>query len=241
MTSYLLTERKPNPPHDDVPSVVSSLIDSAVTALDADPDASRRCLVRASAILRAHTGGQSRTGTRPPFKGGLARWQLDRVLDHIEQHLAEPLSGTRLATVIDVSVGQLFRAFKASVGLSPLRYIAARRLELACVLLRTTRHPLSDIAIASGFFDQSHLCRVFRRSVRSSPAAWRRANAADPAAARPRAGAAGGAGVGTPLPDSPVQLSPLRTNKTVPFGTILSTRKKRSEVPIYGRCWRMTW
>ena len=127
----------------------------------------------------AHEAEAGREG-RP--RGGLARWQLNRLVDYIDQHLAARITGEDLATLIEVSVGQLFRAFKASVGLPPLQYVLSRRLELACSLLRTSREPLSQIALTAGFRDQSHLCRVFRRVLDVTPAAWRRANAADPEA-----------------------------------------------------------
>jgi AraC family transcriptional regulator len=37
-----------------------------------------------------------------------------------------------------------------------------------------TKLPLADIAVACGFADQSHLTRVFSKTFRISPAAWRR-------------------------------------------------------------------
>jgi len=69
-----------------------------------------------------------------------------------------------------------YRAFKVSVGISPCHYINGRRVELACVMIKTTHAPLAQVAIAWGLCDQSDLCRVFRRSLGMSPAAWRRAN-----------------------------------------------------------------
>jgi transcriptional regulator GlxA family with amidase domain len=105
----------------------------------------------------------------------LLTWQLNRVVDYIETHLADKITATDLADLIDVSMGQLFRAFKISVGVSPFQYIARRRVELACTLMKTTREPLSQLAAACGMCDQAHLCRVFRRTIGMSPSAWRRA------------------------------------------------------------------
>jgi AraC-like DNA-binding protein len=50
-----------------------------------------------------------------------------------------------------------------------------RRVEVAKEKLRNTGLSLSDIALACGFGDQSHLTRVFTRMVGVSPGAWRRA------------------------------------------------------------------
>lgn len=170
----------PQPSIQCIPAVISSLIEGAVAAFDADRAASLRDLLRAAAILRARTGHTQRTHHEVQPRGGLVRWQMNRVIDYIEQHLAQRITGADLAKLIDVSVGQLFRAFKASVGVPPLQYVAARRLELACSMLRTTQEPISQVALASGFYDQSHLCRVFRRVLGASPTVWRRSQAQDP-------------------------------------------------------------
>ncbi len=163
-----------------IPAIVSTLIAGAVATFDADRNTSRRYLLQASAILQASAGHQAKIGRDARRRGGLARWQLNRVVDYIEQHLPGKISGEDLAAQIGVSVGQLFRAFKASIGIPPLQYVASRRLEVACSLLRTTRDPLSHIALTAGFCDQSHLCRVFRRAIGMTPLAWRRSNASDP-------------------------------------------------------------
>jgi AraC family transcriptional regulator len=161
---------------EDIPAAVPSLIDAAVAAFDADRDTSRRYLMRASALLRAKSGAcADADGARPSeSRGGLLAWQLNRVVDYIETHLTEKMMATDLADLIDVSVGQMMRAFKVSVGVPPFRYIARRRVELACTMMSTTREPLSQIAIACGMCDQAHLCKVFRRTIGMSPAVWRR-------------------------------------------------------------------
>jgi AraC family transcriptional regulator len=162
------------------PAIVSTLIDGAVATFDADRNASRRYLLRAAAILKATAphGGKIRRDAH--LRGGLAQWQLIRVVDYIEQHLPDRITGEDLASQIGVSIGQLFRAFKASLGIPPLQYVASRRLELACSMLRATREPMSQIALTAGFCDQSHLCRVFKRAVGVTPSAWRRTHASDP-------------------------------------------------------------
>ena len=169
-----------------IPVAISVLIDSAVAAFDADRDTSRRYLLRASAILRAQcaTQGDARRAQDALPPGGLATWQVNRVVDYIEQHLGEKITGQDLARLVGVSVGTMFRAFRVSVGVSPFHYIVRRRIEFACALLQTTREPLAQVAIASGLCDQSHLCRVFRRVMGMTPAMWRRAKGNDPEPAK---------------------------------------------------------
>ena len=161
---------------EDIPAAIPSLIDAAVVAFDADRDTSRRYLLRASALLRVGCGAcADAEGSRPSVsRGGLLAWQLNRVIDYIEMHLAEKIMAMDLADVINVSVGQLIRSFKISVGVPPFHYIAGRRVELACTMMSTTQEPLAQIAIACGLCDQAHLCKVFRRMIGMSPSTWRR-------------------------------------------------------------------
>jgi AraC family transcriptional regulator len=161
---------------EDIPAAIPSLIHAAVAAFDADRDTSRRYLMRASALLRLGCGVRADAeGIRPSeSRGGLLAWQLNRVVDYIEAHLAAKIMAMDLADLANVSVGQLTRAFKISVGVPPFHYIASRRVELACMMMSTTLEPLSQIAIACGLCDQAHLCKVFRRMVGMSPSTWRR-------------------------------------------------------------------
>jgi AraC family transcriptional regulator len=172
----------PEAPTHQLPTAISSLIAGAVATFDADRDASRRYLQRASALLQAQWDASHDPGSRrgPKFPAGLAAWQVNRVLDYIEVHLSRRITLCDLARPIQVSREKLCRGFKISVGVSPSRYIAMRRVERACVMLKTTHEPLSQVAISCGLYDQSHFCRIFRRVRGVSPAAWRRANSIDP-------------------------------------------------------------
>jgi transcriptional regulator GlxA family with amidase domain len=158
-----------NASYQDIPTAIPSLIEAAVAAFDADRDTSRRYLLRASALLCVKRARQSEP------QGGLLAWQLNRVLDYIETHLADKITVRDLASLINVSMGRLSRVFKISVGVTPSHYIAKRRVELACTMIRTTGEKLSQVAVACGLCDQPHLCKLFRRIVGVSPSAWRRA------------------------------------------------------------------
>jgi AraC family transcriptional regulator len=165
-----------NTPNQDIPAAIPSLIDAAVAAFDADRDTSRLYLLRASALLGLKRGARS-TGSakRAECRGRLSAWQLNCVIDYIEAHLAEKITAMDLAVLTQVSTGHLFRAFKLSVGVTLFHYIALRRIELACTMMKTTREPLSQLALACGLSDQAHLCKVFRRTLGVTPSAWRRA------------------------------------------------------------------
>ena len=121
----------------------------------------------------AQTYGGMQIGPRL-VKGGLAPWQARRA----KEMLAANLSGaTALAAIADacgLSLGHFSRAFRKSTGLAPHTWLLQARVERAMMLLRQPSQPLSEIAIACGFVDQSHFTRVFVQRVGTTPGAWRR-------------------------------------------------------------------
>jgi hypothetical protein len=65
-------------------------------------------------------------------------------------------------------------AVPAEFGLSPQAWLSASRLRWAKHQLRTSAAPISDIALAAGYSEQSALTRALRRECGQTPAAWRR-------------------------------------------------------------------
>ncbi len=107
--------------------------------------------------------------------GGLSRYQQRRIVEYIEAHLADTLSVECLAAVAGVSGHFLLRHFKARFGSAPHAYVLARRLERARVLLVDSDCDVATIANQTGFADQPHLTRAFKRAYDATPAAYRRA------------------------------------------------------------------
>ncbi len=109
-------------------------------------------------------------------KGGLAPWQVRKIVAHVEDHLDDAVGVPELATLARLSVSQFSRAFKQSFGVSPHAYVMNRRVNRAQALMLRAREPLSQIAIAVGLADQAHLSKLFRRLTGETPNAWRRAH-----------------------------------------------------------------
>ena len=106
----------------------------------------------------------------------IIRWnaQRERVLEFIAAHLHAGLSVERLATHVRMSPSRFARAFKASMGISPHRYVQQRRVEAAAHALRlTSAPPIVEIALAHGFSSQAHFTDVFRRHTGTTPARFR--------------------------------------------------------------------
>jgi AraC-like DNA-binding protein len=105
--------------------------------------------------------------------GGLPPRALRRVKDYIDGNLGTNIDLAALADIAGFSMFHFARAFKHSEGVNPHRYLLDRRIERAEALLVKTDLPISEIAITSGFWDQSHLARHFRQRVGMSPSIYR--------------------------------------------------------------------
>jgi AraC family transcriptional regulator len=95
------------------------------------------------------------------------------VREHIDNNIDQRISVETLAKLARLSVCYFVRAFKQSVGVTPHDYLIRRRVERTMELLSRTDMPLSEIALAAGFADQSHCARRFRQHVGMSPRDYR--------------------------------------------------------------------
>ena len=107
-------------------------------------------------------------------RGGLASWQLKRACERLEADLAGKSTLQQIAADLGLSTSHFSRAFRISTGLPPHQWLLHQRVAKAKQLLSEGSSPLSEIAITSGFANQSHLTRVFSTIAGVSPGAWRR-------------------------------------------------------------------
>ncbi|MNF67014.1 HTH-type transcriptional regulator CdhR [compost metagenome] len=101
--------------------------------------------------------------------------RLQRVLNHIHEHVAEDLRTEMLARLADVSLAHFRRIFEDAMGMPPHRYILSVRLEQARKLLTLSPMPIAQVAQACGFSSQSHLTACFRTTHAVTPAHYRAA------------------------------------------------------------------
>jgi len=107
------------------------------------------------------------------YRGGLAPYQLKLVVEYIHGHLAESLTLTMLADLIQISPHYFASLFKQSTGSSPHRYITQCRLAKAKKLLSQGNQAIAFIGQEVGFKNQSHFTRVFRQHFQITPQAYR--------------------------------------------------------------------
>lgn len=107
---------------------------------------------------------------RPDVESHRAVRRIRLILDRAyetEVHVAE------LADAVHLHERYLISLFKTITGIPPHQYLIARRLEQARLMVGACL-PLSAVAAATGFTDQSHLTRHFKRTFGVTPGAYQR-------------------------------------------------------------------
>jgi AraC family transcriptional regulator len=112
--------------------------------------------------------------TARPVRGGLPAWQQKRVVEFIEEHLAEEISLAALAQLVDLSLYHFARAFTQSFGAPPHRYHMARRIDRAKSLLQRPTLSVTQIGARIGFRETSSFTRAFRKFTGLTPTEYRR-------------------------------------------------------------------
>jgi AraC family transcriptional regulator len=126
--------------------------------------------VLAHEIVRLDDGARELIAVR----GGLAAWQQRRIVEFIEEHLAEDFPLGALAGLVQLSTYHFARAFKRSFGLPPHRYHTNRRIVRAKALLAGSKASVADVALDLGFSGTSAFAATFRRATGQTPTEYRR-------------------------------------------------------------------
>jgi AraC family transcriptional regulator len=113
---------------------------------------------------------------RDPGDERTAPWLIS-LRDRLETEFTRPLALASLARDVGVHPVYLARAFARTFGLSISMFIRSRRIEWSMDRLRDSEDPVAKIAVAAGFFDQSHFTRAFKRIVGTTPARFRQSHA----------------------------------------------------------------
>jgi AraC-like DNA-binding protein len=121
-------------------------------------------------IRHASTDHRARATTPPPRSNAA----LLRVRDLLEAEYARTVTIRELADEAGLSTFHLIRVFRASFGLPPYKYLEQVRIQQARRLIRHG-FPLTHVVHATGFSDQSHLTRYFKRIVGVTPGMYARA------------------------------------------------------------------
>jgi AraC family transcriptional regulator len=109
----------------------------------------------------------------PPRAEYVAR--INRVMDHVDGHLGDPLTLDELAGVAAFSPFYFHRIFAALVGETPAQYVRRLRVERAAQqLVAAPRKPITQVALDCGFSGSAPFARAFKETLGMSASEWRR-------------------------------------------------------------------
>jgi AraC-like DNA-binding protein len=115
--------------------------------------------------LRLHAGQPAKPMAKTAWRAAsLAR-------DYLEANFVRTVRSDELEAITGVDRYALSRHFRATFSTSPHRFLLMRRLQRARRMIEANE-PLAQIAIASGFSDQSHFNRHFKKAFGVTPGRW---------------------------------------------------------------------
>jgi AraC family transcriptional regulator len=157
--------------------VVANVAMALLPTLSRPEQASKIFLDHAWRALSAHVvKAYGSSDARPQTaRGGLSPWQERRAKEMLLADLNGNVTLPDLAQACRLSCSHFSQAFRRTVGCPPHQWLLSQRIERSKELMLNSDQPLREIALNTGFADQSHFTRVFSRIVRTSPAAWKRA------------------------------------------------------------------
>jgi AraC family transcriptional regulator len=117
-------------------------------------------------LLGSMDMGPQRRPVAPP------RW-LESAVELLHDRYREELTIAGIAAAVGVHPIHLARTFRRYLRCSPGEFARFRRLEQAAALLLHSARPLAEVALSSGFADQSHFSRVFARYFGVPPGQYR--------------------------------------------------------------------
>lgn len=98
---------------------------------------------------------------------------LAPVIRHLEENYTSSVPMSEMARLAGISSTHFNRQFAFLFGMSPTRFLHSLRVEKARQMLMHTDEAVGEIALATGYHDQSHFTRHFRRLTGMTPGQFR--------------------------------------------------------------------
>jgi PAS domain S-box-containing protein len=100
--------------------------------------------------------------------------EMAKTIKYMSKNYCEQVSVESLAEIACLSLSQFERKFKKLFHTSPLKYITKLRLNEACKALSQSDDTVVQIALKTGFCDQSYFTKIFTKKIGITPKGYRK-------------------------------------------------------------------
>lgn len=164
-----LTFRSDDPTGEEFIRLFEKAFDACTREQDGYEFHVRDALSRILLLLRNHSA-------KIPAKPVSQReFRVKEMITWLDDHYAEPVTATRLASVAGICVRECQRAFSRTLHMTPMQYLLHRRIAAAADYLARTDLPISEVSALCGFDTPSYFTKKFKESVGVSPRDYRKA------------------------------------------------------------------
>ena len=109
----------------------------------------------------------------PSRQGQQRRQRLQKMISFVRENYMKQISLDDIAASASVSKSECLRCFCECLNISPVAYLNACRLEIACHMLRRSGMSVREIAMRCGFNDPAYFGRVFKDNFKITPKRYR--------------------------------------------------------------------
>lgn len=101
---------------------------------------------------------------------------ISEAISHINKYFYKSITLQELADIAALSPYYFSRIFARETGMTPHKYLISTRMANAKFLLKTSQMSVKEIAIRSGFSDESGFCTAFKKQEGMTPKEYRSSN-----------------------------------------------------------------
>lgn len=110
----------------------------------------------------------------PPKRDPRLDARVADAMARMEARIDDPEPAAAIARAVGLSPRRMEMLFRQALGMTPAAYALSLRLQAARRMVTDTRHPLTEVALRTGFSSQSALSRAFKAHFGIAPSGLRR-------------------------------------------------------------------
>ena len=100
--------------------------------------------------------------------------RIKQMMVYVQEHYGEPITIDALSQAAHISRRMCFRLFRDYLHMTPVEYINAHRIQIACRMLAEDTHSITEIAYLCGLGSGSYFGKLFREAKGCTPQEYRR-------------------------------------------------------------------